>query len=265
MTGQIFSNYIIKLNAQFRRQDRKVLLFVDNCSAHIDQRLDNLKLVYFPVNCTSVLQPMDQGVIRSLKAKYRAKMLTHIIREIESNDRLTANDVKIDILMAMNWIKFAWESVTGDTIKNCFKKAHFVKDQDEDQNEDIHSLHEAIAEIESEIREKIHDIGEGDATDFITFDDNLVAVDPLDIDDDETEVEDDNETEVEDEDEIDIVPISIKEAAKAMSTLRDFFFQENFTSHQDFQKFENDFHKRQSELKEQSLITDFIVTQPMTQ
>jgi hypothetical protein len=46
---------------------KKILLLADNCPAHPVLE----KLVFLPANTTSMLQPMDQGVIRSLKCHYR--------------------------------------------------------------------------------------------------------------------------------------------------------------------------------------------------
>ena len=74
MTVQIFSNELTKWDLDLQRKHRKVLLLVDNCSAHpaIVPNLKNIKLAFLPPNATSILQPMDpQGVIRSFKCFYR--------------------------------------------------------------------------------------------------------------------------------------------------------------------------------------------------
>ena len=54
-------------------EGRKVVLIVDNCPAH--QHVEGLKaihLMFLLPNTTSKTQPIDQGVIRSIKAHYRA-------------------------------------------------------------------------------------------------------------------------------------------------------------------------------------------------
>ena len=52
-------------------EGRKTALLIDNCHAHPSVfDLTNVQLVFLPPYTTSVLQPMDQGVIRSLKAHY---------------------------------------------------------------------------------------------------------------------------------------------------------------------------------------------------
>jgi hypothetical protein len=67
-TSQIFVEWVRFLDKQFSHQKRKVLFFVDNCSAHpsID-KLKSINLQFLSPNTTSKLQPMDQGIIYNLK------------------------------------------------------------------------------------------------------------------------------------------------------------------------------------------------------
>jgi hypothetical protein len=57
-------------------QNRKVLLIVDNASGHnvtpqLLVKLTHVELEYLEPNTTSKVQPADQGIIRTFKAKYR--------------------------------------------------------------------------------------------------------------------------------------------------------------------------------------------------
>ena len=59
-------------------QNRKILLFVDNFSGHylpeeLSKELKNVQLRFFPSNSTSVLEPLDLGIIKCLKSNYRNK------------------------------------------------------------------------------------------------------------------------------------------------------------------------------------------------
>lgn len=70
--GGIFETEVRKWDNELARNHHKIILLLDNCTAH--PRLEGLsaiKLRFIPANTTSVLQPMDQGVIRSLKVQYR--------------------------------------------------------------------------------------------------------------------------------------------------------------------------------------------------
>nr|XP_034194985.1 jerky protein homolog-like [Osmia lignaria] len=61
----------------------KVILFVDNCEAH-KLPAENLKdekfeIIFLPPNTTSLIQPMDQGVIEKTKRAFRHKLLQRVL------------------------------------------------------------------------------------------------------------------------------------------------------------------------------------------
>ncbi|KAI0996512.1 hypothetical protein K3495_g11669 [Podosphaera aphanis] len=110
--------------------DRKVLLIMDNFSAHvsayqkIQQSLSyNVTVCWLPPNSTSRTQPLDQGIIRAFKASYRKRWLEFMLDEYESerNPLQTVN-----VLKAIRWSIQAWNSVTELTIKNCWSKTEIL-------------------------------------------------------------------------------------------------------------------------------------------
>lgn len=49
MTGELFAKWLLKLDKKFHRQNRTVLLFIDNCTAHNNiPLLQNVKVLFFP-------------------------------------------------------------------------------------------------------------------------------------------------------------------------------------------------------------------------
>ena len=121
----LFSDYARRLDAKFHVEGRKVALIIDNSPAH--PNIDNLKaveLVFLPPNTTSKTQPMDQGVIRALKAFYRTDVLRRQIRYIDDG-RTTP---KINILEAMRMLIRSWDAVSTNTVKNCFRKADILEE-----------------------------------------------------------------------------------------------------------------------------------------
>ena len=89
MDSTLSENFVKKLDNQFEKENRKVALIIDNCTAH--PNIGGLKangLFLLPLNTTSALQPMDHGVIRSLKARYRNKVVQKIIETINSKKSL---------------------------------------------------------------------------------------------------------------------------------------------------------------------------------
>ncbi|XP_057327621.1 tigger transposable element-derived protein 4-like [Microplitis mediator] len=122
MTSKIFEKWLRNWDSQLQLQKRKILLVVDNCPAHcLVENLEYIKVVFLPPNITSVLQPLDQGVIKSLKMHYRKLLVINLLQRIEKKE-----EEKFTILDAIFMISQAWQNVTQRTIANCFKHAGFI-------------------------------------------------------------------------------------------------------------------------------------------
>ena len=83
MTKDIFSKWLMELGhwrtLQIMRKNKKIPLLIDNWAAHkAALNLKNVRVEFFPPNFAIVLQPLDLGIIRSLKANYYKEML-HIL------------------------------------------------------------------------------------------------------------------------------------------------------------------------------------------
>ena len=64
MDSILFEEWVCEVARRFTKKGRKIVLLVDNYSAHLS--IDNListELIFLPPNTTLKLQPMDQGVI----------------------------------------------------------------------------------------------------------------------------------------------------------------------------------------------------------
>ena len=57
MTSSLFKEWLERLNSKMLLQGRHILLFVDNCGAHPDIQLINIRMLFLPPNRTSHLQP----------------------------------------------------------------------------------------------------------------------------------------------------------------------------------------------------------------
>ncbi|KAL4107458.1 hypothetical protein QTP88_017800 [Uroleucon formosanum] len=136
MTQEIFCQWLIKWDNEL---DRKIVLLVDNCTAHnVNLNLKNIKLVFLPANTTSLIQPCNQGIIRKLKAYYRLKMRKRVITLVDETSTLKANDLskKINILEALHFVNEAWNNISDATIQNCFRHGGFVKTEEEEEEDD---------------------------------------------------------------------------------------------------------------------------------
>lgn len=101
-------------------------MFLNNAPVHPQHiELENIKLKFFLANTTAVMQPLDQGIIRTFKAHYRRCLVKHVIAN--ANAAMIADDINITALDAVNWIDSAWGAVTESSIKNKFRFAAFEK------------------------------------------------------------------------------------------------------------------------------------------
>ncbi|GBN90344.1 hypothetical protein AVEN_218377-1 [Araneus ventricosus] len=79
------------------------------------------KVVFFPPNTTSKLQPLDQGIIRSFKVFYRKELVKKVVDSIDKKQKVKP----FNMLDSMRMADRAWMNVTQKKIKNCFEKACF--------------------------------------------------------------------------------------------------------------------------------------------
>lgn len=123
MTQTLFFEWLKRFDAYVARtQNRKVALLLDNCTAHgcpeTLPELHNVEVIFLPPNTTSKIQPMDAGVIASVKARYRSAQME---RAVDLIDEDLTNVYKVDILTAMRILKRIWESLPSGNIRHCWE------------------------------------------------------------------------------------------------------------------------------------------------
>lgn len=146
MNSSLFESWLSKFNNRMKRQNRHVLLFVDNAPSHPTVNFSNVKLQFLPPNTTSKSQPMDQGIIQTLKLKFRKRQLQHVIYEMDKDKSKCGSQLlkDITILQAIYWIHRSWQEVETTTIQKCFAKCgfqdlasqHLSDDSDSDYDQD---------------------------------------------------------------------------------------------------------------------------------
>lgn len=165
MTKDIFIDHLKAWDRRLLRENRKILLIVDNCSSHVEYPLKNITLHFLPPNTTSLVQPMDMGVIKNLKDIYRKLLVEKVITDLEdqslSSDS-TALEVssKISLLTATTLIKKAWLQVKPETVRNCFQKVGFnpISDDNQPIGEDIHV--DSSSSIATAMNNELHQLEE---------------------------------------------------------------------------------------------------------
>ena len=119
-------------NYEMKRKYRKIVVILDNCPSHPSIELSNIKMIYLPPNTTSVLQPMEAGVIHSIKSKYRLLLCQKLLALLEVKVDPSPKDFNLfDAILMLNK---SWSEVRTETIENCFKKCGFSSDATSDIN-----------------------------------------------------------------------------------------------------------------------------------
>ena len=97
MDGKLSEEWLRELNMKFAFEGRNVAFVIDNCPAYPQSNNQKAIKLYFLPPYTTKNQPMDQGVIRSLKAKYHKNVVPKIIQSVEKKKNLP----KISLLQGM--------------------------------------------------------------------------------------------------------------------------------------------------------------------
>ena len=100
-----------------------VLLVFDNAACHnIELDHPNVKIVFLPPNCTSLIQPLDQGVIQTLKMYYTRQLFQTIFDRLENeNKTLTQVWKKFSILDCIRTLSSACAEIKPSTLNACCK------------------------------------------------------------------------------------------------------------------------------------------------
>lgn len=121
MTAAIFEQWMHQLDEKFQAQQRRVVIFVDSCPAHPEvKNLKSIELAIFPSCLSSGLVAMKQGVIKSLKIKYRHCLIKKFLSSVESSKEFT-----FSLLDAVDTLHLCWRAVTPETIVKSYEEAGF--------------------------------------------------------------------------------------------------------------------------------------------
>nr|XP_022910254.1 tigger transposable element-derived protein 1-like [Onthophagus taurus] len=113
VTREIFNEWFVKhFIPEVRRYmsdkslEFKVLLIIDNAPGHPHIEHPNVEFCFLPPNTTSLIQPLDQGIIATFKTYYVKQTFRYILDKLTNNKNVTVID--------------AWKNFT---INDCIKHA----------------------------------------------------------------------------------------------------------------------------------------------
>jgi hypothetical protein len=100
--------------------------------------VSHIESVFFPANTTSLVQSLDQGILRSFKCFYRQLLVKHII--VRCTTACNCDRISVNPLDACRWIDLAWNRVIVTVVSNCFLRADFGQVSSDQQSPYAHAL-----------------------------------------------------------------------------------------------------------------------------
>ncbi|UYV61478.1 hypothetical protein LAZ67_1004997 [Cordylochernes scorpioides] len=254
-------NYMKEMGLEF-----KILLILDNAPGHPNLEHPNIKVVFFPPNTTSLIQPLDQGIISTFK-KYYVKFTFQFIFDKLESDTITVTEVwkQFNILNCVDHVALAIAEIKLQTLNACWKAAwpECVSKKNESNRTTI---------VTSDIISIAKEIGGEGFDDFGEHDIEELLVDKALNDDDilESMVDTTKDFETVDSELEDVTPLDeklLREGLQLSGKLENFFIQ-NDNDVERALKFQRDLKFCMSGYRElykelvkpsQRLITDYLV------
>lgn len=211
MTTELFNEWLTSVNSDMKRQQRKILLFLDNCAVHNNPpHLDHIKLIFFPPS--TKLQLFNEGIIQNFKTLYRREIVSLVIDGIEKEEKTA-----VTLLTAINVIDKAWRNVSSATIYNCFRRCGFGVIGKESQP----TGSEVLVKVPPSGWENLPDNSKSTFEDFVHVDDDIAVYGAL-TDDQLMGFPDDENDDDQQNDDDDVPSVSLKLALSSLQNLRSF-------------------------------------------
>ena len=169
MTKELFNCWLTDIRKRFKSEGRRIFMIMDNCSSHKVLRpddveivtsvihdinvvqIDNLWCIMLPPNASALIQPLDQGIIALVKARYRAWFLRWLIDldhrvtarrnlnrappedvsdpddvVVEVNDETPLHRIKPSYRRGIRHLAAIWSVVQPRYITNCWRRDGIV-------------------------------------------------------------------------------------------------------------------------------------------
>lgn len=150
----------------------RALLLLDNAPSHPDvSELTNgeIKAVFLPPNVTSLLQPMDQGVLQNMKLAYKKRFLRSLIEEDSGSLTMQQKIKNINLKDVVYWSAESWDYVSEQTLRRSWRKIwpNLSYEETVEENVTAENLIDLLRNIPG-----CEDAGEKDVNEWTTADAN---------------------------------------------------------------------------------------------
>ncbi|CAI5466060.1 unnamed protein product [Closterium sp. Yama58-4] len=196
---EVFTHFMEQLNTAMYAEGRNIVILMDNASSHVlktegaetedlfgfrTRKLSNLRIVYLPPNTTCFTQPLDQGIIATAKARYRAHWLTAFTAQwAESGATSAMARYKPNLRDVLAWLLDALMNIERRTIQRCWWRTECLPRAWEMQLEHVVNGGNGGNGGPTELEEAVGDVGilidrlalgpsAMPATDFVRIDEN---------------------------------------------------------------------------------------------
>lgn len=154
----------------------KAVLLLNNCSAHPDEEelisADSKVIAKFlPPNVTSLIQPMDQGVLESIKHRYWKKILEELVLRDEDGTSIIDFLKGINMLKVTKMIAASWNEIKEKTLRLSWRKILPLEDDEESQEDRQESdADPSAAEFQSYFQVLEQELDESDIGEWLQAD-----------------------------------------------------------------------------------------------
>ena len=162
MTKKIFTDWfttyfapIVEKNNKEKNLDNKAILILDNATSHSANLKDiypHIDVIYLPPNTTSILQPMDQGVIATFKSNFLRKTLKRVVQYTSGGEGNVMSFWKtFTIKDAVDMISEAWNGLSSQNMKGVWSKLWPELRSNEHSVTDTPKCYEEIIELSQQV------------------------------------------------------------------------------------------------------------------
>lgn len=134
MTSELFHSWFhddfvptVRKELVAMKEEPKAVLVLDNCSAHPEacelvSADRNIFAHFLPANVTSLIQPMDQGVLQAIKMRYKKKLLRKLIIGDDLGESIVDIIKSVTMKTVTEFVAEAWREIQPITLRRSWQK-----------------------------------------------------------------------------------------------------------------------------------------------